>query len=562
MLFKFLRDYVFSKQPESLGCRALLAQAKMRLGQGDKVGAEEILDQLLLSSPRDAEALQLRATLFSIEGNLPLALDCFRRAVKAEGKNPAIKTDYGSALLLNGELEEAESQFRQVLNLSPGNPLACRGLGRVLIDLGRVQEALTPLRAAHEQLPNDLVLLAWLGGVEFGCMNYENAYTALARVRLEGSLNSDGYHLLGTAAQLTGRLSESNSIYLEALGKTPESANLKQQQAFTFLIGGEWEAGFALYEERFHTMRREAHYLAMKNSLEFIDSAMADVPLWQAEPLAGKSILLWVEQGFGDVIMVMRMLPVLRRIHGAKKVSLLGPESVRGLCNALDGVSFIPNQESLWIDPREFDYHCSLMSLLHRLKVTPENIPGTCPYFVVPEEKDDFWARRLSRYEVCRVGLVWAGGAKLSQDALRSMAFADFGVLEPISKVSLFSLQKDHLADEDYSGLGLNHPEWIDECADFMDTAAFINALDLVISVDTAVAHLAGALGKPVWLLNRYESEWRWLRGRKSSVWYPSMRIFNQTESKNWGPVLEELAGALTAYARDFKRRPGLCLVG
>jgi hypothetical protein len=196
----------------------------------------------------------------------------------------------------------------------------------------------------------------------------------------------------------------------------------------------------------------------------------------------------------------------------------------------------------------KFDLHCPIMSLPHAFDSRQDSIPAQVPYLSVPGRLRDHWQERLSGISGMKVGLAWAGSAALRDDAKRSIHARRFAPLLAIERLRLVSLQKGEAALqlEDWPG---DVEDWMDGCEDLMDTAALIANLDLVISVDTAVAHLAGALGKPVWLLNRFESEWRWGLAREDSPWYPTMRIFRQTERDAWDDVVERVSAELAKLA-------------
>ena len=335
----------------------------------------------------------------------------------------------------------------------------------------------------------------------------------------------------------------------ETLLAAPDEPAVTQTLGFAHLFAGHWREGFRIYERRHHSMRYHPEFAGAKVWIDYIDRALAAVPAWTEGPCKARRLLLWTEQGMGDAIMLMRLLPVLRADHGVETLTVLCPPPLASFRDACDDVSFIVADESWQARPGQFDAQCSIMSLPHLLDMTPDPIPGTVPYLRVPAAARAAWQERANRLEGLKVGLVWAGNPRLTLDTLRSIALQQLQPVLDCKGVSFVSLQKEASARDELRAGGWPLTDWMDECDDFMATAALIDALDLVIAVDTAAVHLAGALGKPVWLLNRFESEWRWGRDQDTSPWYPSLRIFNQTESRNWGPVIQRLAGELSQLA-------------
>jgi hypothetical protein len=245
--------------------------------------------------------------------------------------------------------------------------------------------------------------------------------------------------------------------------------------------------------------------------------------------------------------MLLRLLPLLKDQWGAREITLLCNESYATVLPLCQGFPVLCVDSNWRPASGDYDAHCSIMSLPYLMGLTSDSIPGTVPYIEVSNSRASTWRELLQALPGKRVGLVWAGSPVLQFDALRSIPLQMLTPLFEVSGISFVSLQKGEEAAEEVRSLRLPMVDLMEKCHDFMDTASLIDNLDLVISVDTAVAHLTGAIGKPVWLLNRFESEWRWLRDREDSVWYPTMRIFNQTAPRDWSPVIQRIAGELRA---------------
>ncbi|MBV8634553.1 MAG: hypothetical protein JO002_08700, partial [Burkholderiaceae bacterium] len=206
-----------------------------------------------------------------------------------------------------------------------------------------------------------------------------------------------------------------------------------------------------------------------------------------------------------------------------------------------------------------FDCHCSMLSLPYLFKTTVDTIPAEVPYLRLPPKAGERWAKALASRPGLKVGLTWAGSRHTARDRLRSVPLQEFAPLMAVPGVQFVVLQKDDESREQMRALDWPMIDWMDECDDLLDTAALVDQLDLVISVDTVIVHMAGALGKPVWLLNRYESEWRWLTEGETSPWYPSMRIFRQAAMHDWHSVIAGVAKELCKLSatREEKRLDG-----
>ena len=272
--------------------------------------------------------------------------------------------------------------------------------------------------------------------------------------------------------------------------------------------------------------------------------------------MSDKRVLLWAEQGFGDTVQFIRFAQDVAS-RGALVGVLVPPELER----LLQGVPGILSVTSMGDPLPAYDLHCPLMSLPNCLGVTPDAtaLHGATPYLSAPPAERQQWHRRLSGFPGLKVGLAWAGRPRKQRaeldaiDARRSVPLHALAPLFQVSACSFFSLQKGQ-GSADIAASGLPVRDFSVEWCDFADTAACIAELDLVISVDTAVAHLAAALGKPVWLLNRYDSCWRWLLGRGDSPWYSTLRLFRQPVAGDWGPVIAAVAVELRASAERHLR--------
>jgi hypothetical protein len=333
---------------------------------------------------------------------------------------------------------------------------------------------------------------------------------------------------------------EALASYDHAISLRPDSADVHYNEALCRMLIGDFERGLEKHEWRWKTG------LFRTSKRDFAK------PLWLgSDDVAGKTILLHAEQGLGDTIQFCRYAPLLAQ-RGANVV-LEVQKPLHQLLSSLPDVSHVLSRG----DPLpHFDMHCPLLSLPLAFKTRLDSIHGETPYLSSSAVKIAEWRNRLGERQKPRIGLVWAGNPRKELpganriDAQRSIAFDRLAVLLKDTRCEFYSLQKGEAAVTQLreSALRQHVVDWTDEIHDFADTAALIENLDLIISVDTAVAHLAGALGKPFWLINRYNTCWRWLLDRDDSPWYPTARLFRQDETRDWDGVTARVLDALRAY--------------
>ena len=348
--------------------------------------------------------------------------------------------------------------------------------------------------------------------------------------------------LLCIMAATKGLYAEAFLREARALGLVPGLAQAEWNLGLAELALGDFSAGWAHFE------RRWTGCPTLQGSYRFPPERA-----WQGEALAGKRLLLWAEQGLGDTLQFIRYASLAAAAGATVWVEVQPP--LVGLLRSVAGASEV---HAFGEGPDRWDFHCPLMSLPYRFATTLETIPAAVPYLTADASAVARWRERLAALPGLKVGLVWAGGARPGRvdleaiDARRSLKLAALAPLAAVPGVQLVSLQKGPAAAE-VAQAPFSLVDWSDEWQNFADTAALVEALDLVISVDTAVAHLAGALGRPVWMLNRLDTCWRWLLERNDTPWYPSMRLFRQRESGAWDEVI---AGLVTALSAQVAGRP------
>jgi tetratricopeptide (TPR) repeat protein len=458
------------------------------------------------------------------------AADSFRAAIALRPEVAPLHYNLGAALHAAGDPARAAVSFREAARLAPDEAENHHALG---IALGLSEQPEIGAAAFREALRLRPDEAAW--HTELGFLLMESRRMEEAEVHFMAALHlaperPDALHDLGNCLSEAGREAEAMACYDEALRLDPDHARSRCARAVIDLVNGRMEVGWEGYEARFEA------WLRVKGRF--------GVPPWRGEALEdGQVVLLHAEQGFGDTIQFCRYVPLV----GAKAHVVLEVQEplVRLLSTLVGDAQIIPAGAQL---PR-FDRHCPLLSLPLAFGTRLENVPANVPYLAADPVQVAEWQVRLADCPGLRVGVVWAGTREHIHDRRRSIPAAQFDALAGIRDVSFVSLQKG--GGDDRPAI-VTH-DWTMSLNDFSETAALVCALDLVISVDTAVAHLAGALGRPVWLLNRFDTDWRWLRDRSDSPWYPSLRQFRQNRWGDWSGVLAAVRVALEEAARTMR---------
>lgn len=429
-----------------------------------------------------------------------------------------------------GDIVVAEALCLEVLAQAPRRPEGLTLLGIIRRRQGRVVEAEAAYRQAIAALPEYADAHHNLGNL---LLEEGHTEAALACFRQSAALRpewAEGHNRLGATLHALGRLEEALPHFERALALKPDLADCHWDYALALLAAGRLRQGWQEYEWRW---RR--HQPAPRDLPQ---------PLWRGEDLTGTRLLVYVEQGFGDAIQFFRFLPLVKA-RGARVILELH-EPLMGLVDAHLGVDQVLRMgEAL----PEFDKHVSLLSLPGLLGIDLPDLPRAVPYLRVQRERLPRWRARLAG-EGLKVGLVWAGNPNVKNDRWRSPRLAPLLPLLATPGVRFFALQKgDGTAD---LAQAPPRPQLADlgpEIADFADTAAILLELDLLITTDTSVAHLAGALGRPVWLMLHASPDWRWGNHGDESPWYPTIRLYRQPALGDWGSVVARLGADLAAWA-------------
>jgi len=573
---------------------ALLQIAHAHLAGGRLAEAADALRKIVALDPGSDFAHNLLGVALARMGNLAGARLEFQRAVDIDGSNVDALNNLGNVLKDTGERDHAVALYRRALALRPALPATLNNLGLTLYEMDRVDEAESAFMDALRLQPSHADALTNLGVLKqaqgnaaaaehcFRAALDANAAAVTARCNLAALLLRSGrsdegvrhcstvlashpghpdaldvmalfhkqrseldeaeaacraglagapWHVslkitLGTVLNSQGRRDAAKACFEEVLARAPTCAAAQYNLATLALLRGDYAEGFERYESRFDAFQVEG----MVSS--GVRSRLARTARWRGEALDGRRVLAWAEQGFGDAIMMMRYLPMLKQA-GASRVTVCCDRALGRLMAAMPGVDHVIHDVDA-ASADAADVHCAMMSLPRAFATRYDAVPVPCVPHLLPALVDH-WHTYFAGRRRPLIGICWKGGATLRDDAQRSIPFDRFTALLTDAH-DFVSLQKE--GGDTPPGAGV----WVDpiaRCGDFMDTAALVHALDAVVSVDTAVAHLAATLGKPVVLLNRHSSEWRWGLGEGPSVWYPSLTILRQRSPGDWTETLE-----------------------
>ena len=429
-----------------------------------------------------------------------------------------------------GRLAEAETAYRKVLAQSPNNPEALHLLGLAAHEKGSSKTGLSLIRKALTLRGDDADMLRNLAAILISLNRPEEAVVFQEREARVNPGDPETLCRLGNTLSGLGRYEDALSRFQQALEQNPNSAEAHWGRAFIRLLKGDYAEGWADYEWR------------TKHDGLALPRQEIPYPAWDGSPLDGGRILLHAEQGYGDILQFSRFAPQVAHMGG--QVVLACPKALRRLMGTLAGVELIVSGRDA---VPEIHHHAPLMSLPAILGTTLETVSPDRPYLASDPALSSIWAPRIEPHPGIKVGIAWRGSAGHTGDLDRSGEARLFSPLAHVEGVCLFSLQMETTAEELDALPGII--DLASEFQDFADTAAALEHLDLVISVDTAVVHLAGALGCPAWVLLAFAPDWRWLLDRDDSPWYPSVRLFRQPERGDWPTVMETVTDALKSLS-------------
>ena len=483
-----------------------------------------------MTGPADADARSDLGNLLLAQGRAKDAAAELAAVAALCPDHAPSRYNFGNALLAAGRAAEAETQFRAALCRDPAHAGAHNNLGNALRTLGRVEEAAESYRRAIALRPDLAGAHNNLGSALLALQRPEQAAAALREALRWHPDYAEACNNLGGALLALDRPEEAIGWFRRAVALDAGQAQARFGESLALLALGRYREGWEAYESRWLDPRFCE------------DERSYDMPLWRNAPdqrLAGRTLLLHAEQGLGDTIQFVRYAKLLRRLGARVVLEVQAP-----LLPLLGGLADAVIAAGAELPP--CDLHCPLLSLPRAFGTELPTVPAESPYLHADPARRARWRDVLGLRTRPRVGLVISGSAEHPEDTLRSIPAATLRPLLTLPNVEFHVVQTE-LRDQDAAVLhGLPgvrlHAERL---ADFADTAALLAELDLLVSVDTAVAHLGGALGRPVWLLLQASADFRWLRVREDSPWYPTLRLFRQSEPRRWEPVVARVAAAL-----------------
>jgi tetratricopeptide (TPR) repeat protein len=487
--------------------------------------AEAGYRRILAADPGHGDSLHYLGLIAAQVGRHDVAADLIARAVASRPGVPDYHNNLGLSLMALGRFEAAADAHRHAIRLEPSLAAAHSNLGNALKALGRPEEAAASCRQALELLPGFAAAHNNLGAALADLDRLGEAEACYrSALRCEPAY-PEAYNNLGNAARGQGRWQEAVGHIRQALALAPDYVEAHYNLAWSLLLNGDYAEGWREFEWRW---RLEAGAPARASG----------VPQWRGEPLGDRVLLLHAEQGAGDTLMFCRYAALAARLG---RVLLEVPAPLVELLSGLPGLAGV---YATGTSLPAFDLQCPLLSLPLAFGTEVATIPADVPYLRADPARVAQWRRRLLSVEGRRVGLAWAGNPAQRDDRRRSIPLASLAPLGEVPGIAFVSLQKGR---RDAPPAGMRLHDWTDELHDYADTAALIEALDLVIGVDTGVVHLAGALGRPVWVMNRFDPYFAWLLERADSPWYPTLRQFRQTVPGQWTAVIEAVRNALAA---------------
>ena len=457
------------------------------------------------------------------------ALGCYQATLAIQPGDRHAQNNLAACLRQLGRPKQAEHQYRSLAERCPDMVEAHYNLGNLLFEAGRHAEAAVAFRAALLLQPDHPDAANNLGSALIELGDYAGAEQCLRQAVERQPELAIPRSNLGAALRELGQVTEAEDCFVAALGLAGDTVPARNNLATTLLQTGRLREGWALYESRWQTPS--------------LPPRRFTAPLWQGEALGDGVLLLHAEQGIGDTLQFCRYVRLAA--ERARVVLEVQPPLRRLLARSLPDVEqIITRGQTL----PQFSRHCPLLSLPRIFNTTLDTIPAEIPYLSPDPAEAAAWQTRLAALPGLRVGLAWRGNQAFADaKRKRDMDVAYLAMLAAIPGISFVSLQKDLSPEAQATAQSLLPlTDWTSELGDFAQTAALVAELDLVIAVDTAVVHLAGALGRPAWLLNRFDPCWRWLRDRDDSPWYPTLRQFRQSAVGDWAGVMQRVAVALS----------------
>lgn len=513
-------------QVSSSKVEAAIGLALTHRERGDLGKGIEVLQEACKAHAERADVWMLLGIFLKQAGHLQEAEGCLKKSARLDPAQPDVQNNLGNLYGQMGKGKQALAHYRKALELDGNHFEAANNLGKFLAARGMLGEAVGILRRLTQKFPDNYRTHSNLGVAFLQNHKPEEAERCLRRALALRKDFPEGYANLGSALVNQNRLEEAVECLDRAIELKPGLAEPHWNKAIVCLRQGNFAEGWELHEWRF----RQPGYPVFH----------PEAKRWDGSDQPDKTLLLYAEQGFGDAIQFIRYVPEL-----AKKFRRVLVECQPELAPLFEQAKGVKQVFSRGRSLQKFDVAIPMLSVPLMLKTGMESIPAEVPYFSIGKEgkKEGAFAHEETKLAV---GIAWAGNARHRQDPVRSCSLEEWLPLLKTKGVRFVSLQKG-AASQELRGLSpeVSVEDAVEKCEDFLDTAKVVASLDLVISVDTAVAHLAGALARPVWTLVQYAPDWRWMLDRKDTPWYPTMRLFRQKTYGDWEAVIAEMKGEL-----------------
>ena len=510
----------------------LLVRAEQYRAGGHLDEAAATCRHILDAEPSEPNATHLLGLIAHQSGKLGEAIEHLRRAIKLAPDVPLYHANLGEMCRIAGRLDEAVKHGRRAVKIKPDSPGALSNLGAALYERKVYAEAADCHRRAIAFDPGFAQAHSNLGNALYAMKRFDQAVDAYRQaIAIEPGF-ADAWSNLGTSLHHAGQFEDGLAALRHAVALAPGHANAHSGLGILLLMRGDFAEGLDEYEWRLRSSERKGR-------------RFPELP-WQGESLAGRHIYVEAEQGFGDTLQFVRYLPLLAARGAA--VSLRVHQQLASLIReSLPGIKVLGDRGE---PSGAVDCDCALLSLPRLLRTRLETIPAPVRYLRAPEEATTRWRQQFAAMRGLKAGMVWAGNPEHANDQRRSLDLPALAPLLATPKVSFASLQVGpRAADLRTSPAAASVIDQSAKLTDFAETAAAVEQLDLVVTVDTSVAHLAGGLGKPTWLLLPWVTDWRWLLGREDSPWYPAMRLFRQQRDQPWSEIIARVAAELAAAA-------------
>ena len=498
------------------------------------------------------------AHFYKSKNSPQFAIDFYKKAIRI--KPGHIESIYylAETLAVLGDVSKAEQLYKLLLQLSPELPEPYFNLGNIYREQGKYEESIQHVHTAIKLKPDFTAAYLLLGLVLETAKHIEEAITCYETLIEVDPSFYEGYNALGLAYKNVGKYDLSKQVFLKSISLFPNIPKLYGNLANVLNDNSEYSESLAYYDKAIQLepnyqearfSRSLVHLLLgeydkgwvdydQRWNLPYFEMRNYSKPLWSGQQSSGITLLVWAEQGFGDTIHFCRFIKLI----DLKKMTVIfecQPELIDTLQTFSPNIEIRPLHS---VTDDEFDYHIPLLGLPGMFKTNLSNIPGTLPYLKAPDAYVEKISKKINfDNKFTNIGIVWSGNTKHKNDHNRSCHPKYFSGFQQAGDIKLFSL---HLSNENLI-LAKDDHGFIEDLSDyiknFSDTASIIEKLDAIISVDTAVAHLAGALGKPIFLILPYVPEWRWMLDRDTSPWYPTMKIFRQKTFGDWQQVLDDV---------------------